>query len=341
VVHNDENAYSGETSLLNATAYSDNSVFAEVGIDVGTKRIADLAHRMGITTPISSNPAMTIGGLKVGVTPLDMAHAYETIARGGQRVSGTLVSDAQPVGIESVDAGGGELPDGRHRDVDHPVLTRVLAPWVAETETSMLEAVLSYGTARAAQLEQFAAGKTGTTTNYGDAWFVGWTHKFTVAVWVGYPNSLVPMTTQFNGGPVLGGTFPALIWHNFMVAASQILAGRANRANEEHARGASAGGESSAPSAAEAPGHAPPAPAGGQGRGSAGGAAPSHESAPAPSPHGGETHGQSATEPPPSSGAPPPGAPPAPGVESSSPQAPSTGSGGAQAPAGGAGGPPG
>ncbi|MCL2770514.1 MAG: penicillin-binding transpeptidase domain-containing protein, partial [Solirubrobacterales bacterium] len=347
VVHNDENAYSGETSLINATAYSDNSVFAEVGIDVGTKRIANLAHRMGITTPISTNPAMTIGGLKVGVTPLDMAHAYETIAHGGQRVSGTLVSDAQPVGIESVDAGRTALPDGHHRDVDHPVLTRVLPQPVAETETSMLETVLSYGTARAAQLEQFAAGKTGTTTNYGDAWFVGWTHRFTVAVWVGYPTSLVPMTTQFNGGPVLGGTYPALIWHNFMVAASRILAGRANRAGEEHAHGASAGREPSGPpTAGEAPAHAPPAPAGGGGGEGHGSGAPptsSRESGGAPGPPGHETPAPSSTrEPTPSPVAPPPAGEPAPGAGSPSPPSSSTpATGGAQAPAGGTGAPPG
>ena len=97
--------------------------------------------------------------------------------------------------------------------------TRVLPSSVASTETSMLETVLQYGTGRAAAIGQFAAGKTGTTSNYGDAWFVGWDSKYTVAVWVGYPNKLIPMTTDFNGEPVLGGTFPALIWHDFMTAA--------------------------------------------------------------------------------------------------------------------------
>ncbi len=86
----------------------------------------------------------------------------------------------------------------------------------------MLETVLQYGTARAAAIGQFAAGKTGTTSNFGDAWFVGWDSKYTVAVWVGYPDSLVPMTTDFNGEPVLGGTYPALIWHDFMLSAMQV-----------------------------------------------------------------------------------------------------------------------
>ncbi len=91
----------------------------------------------------------------------------------------------------------------------------------------MLETVIQYGTGKAAAIGQFAAGKTGTTSNYGDAWFVGWDSKFTVAVWVGYPNKLIPMTTDFNGGPVLGGTFPALIWHDFMISALQIEKERA------------------------------------------------------------------------------------------------------------------
>ena len=68
------------------------------------------------------------------------------------------------------------------------------------------------------------AGKTGTTSDYGDAWFVGWTPQLTTAIWVGFPNKLVPMTTLYNGGPVEGGTFPAVIWHDFMVQALQILA---------------------------------------------------------------------------------------------------------------------
>lgn len=229
VVHNDEASYTGTNTLTGATAFSDNSIYAEVGLKVGTQRIARLAHLMGITTPISTNPAMTIGGLNVGVTPLDMAHAYETIAHGGQRVSGTLVPDLEPVGIQEVDGAGRTLPDGRKVDVNRVLTKRVLPTSVASTETSMLETVLQYGTAKAAAIGQFAAGKTGTTSNFGDAWFVGWDHKYTVAVWVGYPNKLIPMTTDFGGKPVFGGTYPALIWHDFMLSAIQIEQNRANQ----------------------------------------------------------------------------------------------------------------
>jgi penicillin-binding protein 1A len=245
VVHNDEGAYTGENTLVGATAYSDNSIYAEVGIDVGTDRIARLAHRMGITTPISTNPAMTIGGLTVGVTPLDMAHAYETIAHGGRRVSGTLAEPGAPVGIQEVASPARPLPDGSYRDVNRVTTKPVLPADVAATETSMLETVLQYGTARAAAIGQFAAGKTGTTSNYGDAWFIGWDSKYTVAVWVGYPNKLVPMTNDFDGGPVLGGTFPALIWHDFMISALAIDQARAEAAALKSAASAKGGATSS------------------------------------------------------------------------------------------------
>src|SRR5208283_2522593 len=118
-------------SLINATAYSDNSIYAEVGLKVGTTHIAALAHRMGITTPLSTNPAMTIGGLTIGVTPIDMAHAYETIAHQGERVSGTMAEDGAPVGMQEVEAGGRLVPDGSRKDVNHVRLKEVLPPEVA------------------------------------------------------------------------------------------------------------------------------------------------------------------------------------------------------------------
>jgi penicillin-binding protein 1A len=282
VVHNDEGAYTGENTLTNAIAYSDNSIFAEVGLKVGTKRIATLAHRMGITTPLSTNPAMTIGGLTVGVTPLDMAHSYETIAHGGERVTGTLAEAGAPVGIQEVQAGSQPLPDGSRRDVNQVRTNRVLPAEVASTETSMLETVLQYGTGKAAAIGQFAAGKTGTTSNYGDAWFVGWDSKFTVAVWVGYPNKLIPMTSDFNGGPVLGGTFPALIWHEFMLSALQLEKQRAEHSaskkgsSSQSSESSSTGSESAPAPAAATSGKAtsPVTPSGGKG----GSAAPSEKS---------------------------------------------------------------
>jgi penicillin-binding protein 1A len=347
-VHNDEGAYVGERTLTNALAYSDNSVFAEVGLDVGTHKIAALAHRMGITTPISTNPAMTIGGLKTGVTPLDMAHAYETIAHRGERVSGSLAEPEAPVGIERVTA-------GNHTQLDRTLLHHVLPPWVASTETEMLETVLEYGTARAAALGQFAAGKTGTTSNYGDAWFVGWDDRYTVAVWVGFPNSLVPMTTEFDGGPVLGGTYPALIWHNFMVSATHVEHERAEEAaahraaalarRTPHAATSTAGSVETAPAPAPAPApthehshtHTPaPQPAGAGGHtGTPAAEGNGQSGAPAQTTGGGGTQTPAPTSTAPAS-APAPSTPVGAATPTPATEAPAPTSGGTGAPTGGA-----
>jgi penicillin-binding protein 1A len=277
VVHNDENNYTGSNTLTGATAFSDNSIYAEVGLKVGTHKIALLAHRMGITTPLSTNPAMTIGGLTVGVTPLDMAHAYETLAHGGDRVSGSMALADEPVGIQEVDAGGRTLPSGQHREVNRVHLRRVLPAPVAQTETSMLETVIQYGTGKAAAIGQFAAGKTGTTSNFGDAWFVGWNAKYTVAVWVGYPDRLVPMEHDFNGGPVMGGTFPALIWHDFLTSALQIDKTREDEAAAKHKVSGGAGGESGVSSEESTTS----TPSSGTGNGGSGEGSGSHASKPA------------------------------------------------------------
>jgi penicillin-binding protein 1A len=232
-VNNYEDAYAGVRSLRTATTFSDNAVYAQVGIKVGTRKVADLARRMGIRTPVSHNLAMTLGGLKQGVTPLDMAHAYQTLAQRGRFTYGTMSPGATergelkiprpgPVGIKAI--GRPEhgklkpvtLPNGEkaeNKRLDWPVMKSAVADQVA----SILSTVVSSGTATRAQIPgTFIAGKTGTTENYGDAWFVGWTEKITVAVWVGYPDELRPMQTEFNGEPVAGGTYPAGIWKTFV-----------------------------------------------------------------------------------------------------------------------------
>jgi penicillin-binding protein 1A len=228
-VNNYDDNYSGASTLARATTFSDNSVYAQVGIKVGTRRIASLAERMGIRTPVSTNYAMTLGGLRRGVTPLDIAHAYETFATGGLRISGTLgASRHGPVGIRRV-----ALRDNREhlRGRNQIVRRRVMPKGVAQETTKILESVIKVGTAKVAQLGKVPAwGKTGTTENYGDAWFVGATDKLTVAVWVGYPNELRPMLTEYRGDAVAGGTFPAQIWHDFMLGALQIDKTRLERA---------------------------------------------------------------------------------------------------------------
>jgi penicillin-binding protein 1A len=279
IVHNFGNAYSGEISLTNATAYSDNSVYAQVGIHVGTGRIARLARRMGIRSPVSNNYAMILGGLKIGVSPLDMAHAYETFATGGNRVfNPTLGAPKQgPTGIAEIQC---PICTTHKLTFDKPTYKRIIPATIAKTVHDMLEGVVHYGTGTSAAIPGVdVVGKTGTTSNYGDAWFVGWTPQLTAAVWVGYPTTLKSMATDFNGQPVEGGTYPAIIWHTFMVQALQILA--AEQAQKAHknpstsSTGNSTANVTDTGSAAGTP--APAAPANGVsgsgGTGSAGGAA--------------------------------------------------------------------
>jgi len=224
IVHNFGDTYSGPITLQDATDISDNTVYSQVGINVGTKRIAHFAQRAGIRTPVSDNYAMILGGLRIGVSPLDMAHAYETFAQGGRRVYDPVLGapNKGPTGIAQI-----YCPKvcPQKNMVDTPEYERVLPASIAAVVHQMLTGVVQSGTGTSAAISGVdVAGKTGTTTNYADAWFVGWTPQLTTAVWVGYPNKLVPMTSDYNGAPVEGGTYPAIIWHNFMVQALQILA---------------------------------------------------------------------------------------------------------------------
>jgi penicillin-binding protein 1A len=227
-VSNYEDSYLGTASLWSATATSDNSVYAELGIKTGTKRIARLARRMGIRTKLSTNPAMTLGGLEEGVTPLEMAYAYSTIANEGERVSSTLAPhDRGPVGV--VEIKGDDVE--REGEV---VRERVFPKEVGQLAKEMLHLVVTSGTGEAAQVgDEYIWGKTGTTENYGDAWFVGGNDDMTVAVWVGYADTVQPMEYEHAGGPVAGGTFPAEIFHDFMAAWIEMReARRAARAAE-------------------------------------------------------------------------------------------------------------
>jgi penicillin-binding protein 1A len=221
-VKNYNDRYAGATSLAGATTTSDNSVYAEVGYKlVGTSAIARVARKMGVRTQLSRNPAMVLGGLKVGVTPLEMAKAYETLADGGERVTGSLAAyDGGPVAYTKVQGPG--------VDDENKTRTKQVVPeGIAKEATQILQTVITGGTGRAAQIGEFAAGKTGTTENYQDAWFVGYNDTLTVAVWVGYPDSARPMETEYRGEPVAGGTYPAEIWRDFMLSAKKIRAARA------------------------------------------------------------------------------------------------------------------
>ena len=211
VVNNYEDSYAGIASLRSATATSDNSVYAELGLQVGTKRIARLARRMGVRTPVSTNKAMTLGGLEQGLTPLELAYSYSTIANRGVRGLGQPGRPARRPGGRG--EGRGRRRRGRRTSA---CASGSISPAVGEQARQMLAEVVNGGTGKAASIGEFAAGKTGTTENYGDAWFVGFNDELTVAVWVGYASKLKQMKTEYSGGPVAGGTYPAEIWHDFM-----------------------------------------------------------------------------------------------------------------------------
>src|SRR5262245_45949433 len=211
-VTNYENDYIGYGDLVTATAVSDNSIFAQLTKLVGPASVAKTAHQVGITRHL--NPYFAIGLGADAVSPLEMARAFSTFADQGRRVDGSVFGN-RPRAVARISNATGKLVD-THR----PVYLAALSPDQDALLTSILEGVIRSGTGKRAALpDRVAAGKTGTTENYGDAWFVGYTPQLATAVWVGYPNKLVPMTTQYHGEPVAGGTFPAEIWRAFTTLA--------------------------------------------------------------------------------------------------------------------------
>jgi penicillin-binding protein 1A len=236
---------------------------------------------MGYSDPISTNPAMVLGGLKEGVTPLLWTYAYMTLANNGDRVSGTLapVPGDSPVAFTEVTDQEGNVIKGGGNDPTH---TQVISEETAEEARSILETVVSSGTGvHANNGAPGPWGKTGTTENNGDAWFCGGALEVTACVWVGYADSTTPMTTLYNGGPVMGGTFPALIWASVVSAWGQIKAERAAERPGKKGGGEGTEGEeetyvppSSSESAPVEPEEAAPEPE----------AAPEVEAEPAPEP---------------------------------------------------------
>jgi penicillin-binding protein 1A len=205
-VSNYEGSYLGRIDLQEAMIHSDNSVFAQLTAQVGPKNVAATAHKLGVTRPLEDYLGIGLG--VEAVSPLEMARAFATLANGGKRVDGSVLGNT-PRAVLRVEG-------GRSADVNDPVEKPAADENDAAIVTSILQRVVTEGTGQRARLDDRpVAGKTGTTENYGDAWFVGYTPQLAVAVWVGYPDRLVPMETEFNGDPVAGGTFPALIWRSF------------------------------------------------------------------------------------------------------------------------------
>jgi penicillin-binding protein 1A len=204
-------SYLGTVSVSSATLSSDNTVFAQLTLDVTPEAVAATARKMGITVPRNEVvPAIGLGSLSV--SPLEMSSAYATLAAGGIYSEPRAIRKVVlPGGVEDKDAGWGI-----------PKRKRVLPDWVADKVTEILEDNVQGGTGTRAQIGRPAAGKTGTTDDFADAWFCGYTPNLQTTVWVGYPQAQIPMRSV-HGISVAGGTFPAEIWYRFMIAAIERL----------------------------------------------------------------------------------------------------------------------
>jgi penicillin-binding protein 1A len=203
-------SYLGTVPVSTATLYSDNTVYAQLTLDVGPEKVAEAARKLGIReSDLPIVPALGLGA--ASITPLEMASAYATLAAGGIY--------SEPIAIRQVVfANGKEDPDAGWGKVERE---RVIPDWVAAEVTRILEQNHRGGTGSAAAGYFYspAAGKTGTTDEHTDAWYCAYTPTLSTTVWVGYPQGQIPMRTQYYGSPVAGGTFPALIWGKFMQAA--------------------------------------------------------------------------------------------------------------------------
>ena len=195
-------------NLLTATLHSDNTVYAQLAADLGEQTVTQMAYRMGVKTHLSSFPAEALGGLTLGVTPLEMADVYATLADGGWRNT--------PIAITKVVFPGGHVDENWGR----PHRVKVLSEAVAAEETDILHQNVQSGTATRSAINCPTAAKTGTTSELVDAWLDGYTPNYSTVVWMGYPNKRVSMT-DVHGQPQQGGYLPAEIWHDYMSAITE------------------------------------------------------------------------------------------------------------------------
>ncbi len=198
----------GTPNLVTATLRSDNTVFVRLALDLGPKVVAKAAKDLGITSELQGYPSETLGGLTNCCSPLEMANAYATIASGGWRNTPKAITEVA-------------FPDGKVDDLSEPKRVEAFKPAAMFEVTKILQENIKSGTGTRAAIGCPAGGKTGTTDENTDAWFVGYTPKIATSVWVGFPKGKIPMGRLFNGGPVDGGTFPAQIWGRYMKSAKK------------------------------------------------------------------------------------------------------------------------
>jgi penicillin-binding protein 1A len=209
-VHNYADEAAGTMNLLDATANSVNTIFAQLIAKVGVANVQAMAHHLGITShgnDFKRVCAMTLGS--VGFTPLEMTDVYATFASGGIHHA--------PQAFETVRGPNGKVIESINSNKGD----RVLGPNVAAELTYALRGVVEHGTGTAAALaSRPAAGKTGTANDFQDAWFCGYVPQLATCVWVGYPGGEIPLQNVEGVYQVAGGTLPAEIWHNYMGPAT-------------------------------------------------------------------------------------------------------------------------
>jgi penicillin-binding protein 1A len=198
----------GTINLVQATLKSDNTVYAQLAADLGEETVTHMAYAMGVKTHLSSFPAEALGGLTLGVTPLEMAVVYATLADGGYR--------NDPIAITKV-----VFPNG-HVDASwgQPHRTQVLSSAITGEETRILHQNVLGGTATRSQINCPTAAKTGTTSELYDAWLDGYNSEYSTVVWMGYPKRDIAMT-DVHGEPQQGGYLPAEIWHAYMAPVTE------------------------------------------------------------------------------------------------------------------------
>ncbi len=204
-----ENTSSNKSiNLVQATLASDNTVYAQLAADLGEETVTQMAHKLGVQEHLHSYAAEALGGLTVGVSPLEMADVYATLADGGWRNT--------PIAITKVVFPGGHVDANWGK----PHRVKELSDGVTAEETEILHQNVLGGTAVRSAINCPTAAKTGTTNNLVDAWLDGYTPNYSTSVWMGYPNKLVPMT-DVHGEPQQGGYLPAEIWHAYMAAVTE------------------------------------------------------------------------------------------------------------------------
>jgi 1A family penicillin-binding protein len=191
-------------TLLEATVFSVNVVYARLMNLLDPADVVALAHSAGITTPLEPLPSLALGTQEV--TVLDMASAYATFAAGGLHIDPILVTRI-------------EDSDGKVIFESVPTIEKAMEPAIAEQVTAALTQVVQRGTGQQAKIGRQLAGKTGTTEGQYDAWFVGYTPEISAAVWVGFAQGDRPLQAPYTPFTITGGTWPAQIWARFAIGA--------------------------------------------------------------------------------------------------------------------------